>query len=223
MIDRVFVLAVVFATMAGTALAQPKEPVGRFVADVRVASAGVPGEAGWTPALPVATTTPDRGLGVEIGAHVYVWRTRSFALGLGASWLSARGAVSPPEPGDGTPLPGTPPPSATPAVSTRFRTLTPQLSLNFGHSLGWSYLSAGLGRTRVESEATLAGSIIAPRVSDGVKTLNYGGGARWFLTDHLGVGFDVRWHKLSLVPASATHPGAPRASLLVAGAGIVVK
>jgi hypothetical protein len=56
-----------------------------------------------------------------------------------------------------------------------------------------------------------------------VKTLNYGGGARWFVTDHLGVGFDLRWHKVSLVPASSTHPGAPRASLFVVGAGVVLK
>jgi hypothetical protein len=110
-----------------------------------------------------------------------------------------------------------------PEVTTRITSVTPQVSLSFGHSLGWSYLSAGLGRTRVESEATLTGAIFTPRDSDWVKTLNYGGGARWFLNDHVGVGFDVRWHKVSLVTATATRPGAPRASLLVAGAGLVLK
>jgi opacity protein-like surface antigen len=103
--------------------------------------------------------------------------------------------------------------------------LTPQLSLNFGHSLGWSYLSAGLGGAKVTSEATATGNVTTFTSLDSgwVKTINYGGGARWFLNDHLGVGFDLRWYKLGLVPASATHPGAPRESLLVIGGGIVLK
>jgi hypothetical protein len=108
-------------------------------------------------------------------------------------------------------------------VETQITSFAPQLSLNFGHSLGWSYVSVGLGRARVESQATLTGATFTPRDSDYVKTLNYGGGARWFINDHLGVGFDLRWHKLGLVAPTATHPGAGRSSLLMAGVGIVVK
>ncbi|HUE89501.1 MAG TPA: hypothetical protein VMO26_25775, partial [Vicinamibacterales bacterium] len=219
MIQRSFVFAIVWLTLASTSEAQLKEPIGPFVADVRLVSSGLPAGPGWTPLLPANTVVPSRGLGLEVGAHVNVVRRRSMALGVGATWLVARGATSPPEP-DGT-TPAAPP--TVPRVNTRMTAFAPQLSLNFGHSLGWSYLSAGLGRVRVESDATLAGAttIFTPRDSDWVKTLNFGGGARWFVTDRLGVGFDVRWHKVSLVPASATHPGAGRASLLVAGAGIV--
>jgi hypothetical protein len=217
----VFVLAVMSVVTASTGFAQQKERIGPWVADLRITSAALPGEPGWTPAVTTATEPPTRSFGFELGAHVNVLRFRAVALGVGATWLVARGTSTPP--------PTTTPPSTMPAVqtipavTTRVTSLAPQISLNFGHSLGWSYVSAGLGRSKAESEATLAGTTFTPRDSDWVKTLNYGGGARWFITDHVGVGFDVRWHKLSLVAATATHPGAPRASLLMAGAGVVVK
>lgn len=217
MMTRALVMAVALVATAYPALAQQKLPIGPFVVDARVSSAGLPNQPGWTPAVPSATVTPGRGRGLEVGGHVHVVRLRSIALGVGATWLVARGSAAPPD------VTGTLPPPALPAVTTRVTSFAPQISLNFGHSLGWSYLSAGLGRSKAESEATAAGATFVPRESGWVKTLNYGGGARWFITDHLGVGFDLRWHKVSLVPATATHPGAPRASLLVAGAGIVLK
>jgi hypothetical protein len=221
MICRPIVFAAVLLTVASTSLAQQKEPIGPFVVDLRFASSGLPAETGWTPPLPADTVVPSRGLGFEAGAHVNVFRRRVFALGVGASWLVARGSTSPQEPPEGTP-PVTP---SVPRVNTRVSAFAPQVSLNFGHSLGWSYLSAGLGGTRVESNATLTdgSTTLTSQDSDWVKTINVGGGARWFLNDRLGVGFDLRWHNVSLVPMSATHPGAGRASLLVAGAGIVIK
>jgi hypothetical protein len=218
MIRPILVFTVAFLAMADATLAQQRERIGLFVADARIASSGLPSEVGWTPAVPTGTLTPTRGLGFEIGAHVNVLRFRVLAIGVGATWLKAGGTASPAEP-TGTP----PPPVTIPDVTTRITAFAPQVSLNFGHSLGWSYVSAGLGRTKSDSEATLTGATFTPRHTDWVKTLNYGGGARWFVTDHVGVGFDVRWHKVSLVPASATHPGAPRASLFVAGAGVVLK
>ena len=219
MTARVFVFVLAGLAMADTSLAQQRERIGPWVADVRVASVGLPAEPGWTPAVPTGTITPSRTLGLDLGAHVYVLRRRSIAVGVGATWITARGTSAPPDV-DGSTPPTTP---TRPEVSTRLSSLAPQLSLNFGHSLGYSYVSAGLGRTRIESEATLTGTTFTPRDSDWVKTLNYGGGARWFLNDRVGVGFDVRWHKLSLVAATPTSPGAPRASLLVAGVGVVVK
>ena len=218
MIGRPIVFAVVLWATAGTSLAQQREPIGPFVLDARLVSSGLPAESGWTPLVPTNTVVPARGLGFEIGAHANLIRRRSFALGIGATWLAARASTSPPDPLDNTA-------PTVPSVKTRVTSLAPQLSLNFGHSLGWSYLSAGLGRARVESEATLAGGTtsFAPRDSDWVKTINFGGGARWFLNDRVGVGFDLRWHKTGLVPATPTRPGAGRASLLVAGAGLVIK
>lgn len=212
--------AMVFLLSPSLVYAQPKEPIGRVVIDLRGTSAGLPATEGWTPLVPPGTIVPSRGLGFEVGGHVYLLRFRGGALGVGGTWLHGRGTSSPPEPATGSG-------SAAPPgieVSTRMTSLAPQLSLNFGHALGFSYVSAGLGRTRVESEA-LVGSgraSFVPRESGWVKTLNFGGGARWFLTDRVGVGFDLRWHKLSLVAPSLTHPGAPRATLIVAGAGITL-
>jgi hypothetical protein len=214
-------LCAVCLSVAPAAFAQPaRQPIGRFVVDVRGTSAGLPTDTGWTPVVPTDTELPSRSFGLDLGAHVYVLRFKSAALGLGASWDVARGRTSPPETTSTTPAV-----VLAPIVTTRVTTIAPQVSLNFGHSLGWSYLSAGLGRTRVKSEAEAAGSTIQyiPRDSDWTKTLNYGGGARWFINDHLGVSFDLRWHQVSIVPASATHPGAPRASLLTAAVGISLK
>jgi opacity protein-like surface antigen len=221
MLPRVLVAAAT-CLAASTSHAQPRAPIVRLVVDVRVASAGLPTAEGWTPVVPSGTVTPSRSLGLEAGAHVYLFRFRGGALGVGATWLMARGTTSAPEVAA---EPATPTVANVPDVTTRLSSIVPQLSLNFGHSLGWSYLSAGLGGTKVESEAVLASSPIrfTPRNSDWVKTLNFGGGARWFLTDHLGVGFDLRWHKISLLAATPTRPGAPRASLLTAGAGVVLK
>jgi hypothetical protein len=40
---------------------------------------------------------------------------------------------------------------------------------------------------------------------------NLGGGARWFVSDHFAVGFDIRWHHLS------------GTALFSAGAGVSVR
>lgn len=73
-----------------------------------------------------------------------------------------------------------------PDATTTMDILAPQLSFNFGSSDGWSYLSLGAGNARVNAEETGSSSAI-----------NAGGGARWFITRHLAVGFDVRMHKIA--------------------------
>lgn len=219
---RLCAIAACTAIVAGSAdaaLAQTKEPIGRFVIDLRAASVGLPSEPGWIPQVPEGTEVPARKLGFEIGAHVYPVRWSRVALGVGGTYLAGRGTTTTESAGMGAR------PVVT-EVTTQLRSLAPQLSINFGHSLGWSYVSAGLGRTRVESDAIVppAGGPQPPaRVTDWTKTLNYGAGARWFITERVGVGFDLRWHKVSLVEASATHPGAPRASLFTAAVGVVLK
>jgi len=221
---RAFVFAVVFLAAANTTLAQPHKPIGRFVVDVHGLSAGLPVDEGWTPVIPANAQAPARTLGLEFGGQVYVLRLGGATFGVGSTLVFARGKTTAPEPVSATP--GTPPPAQTiPDVTTRLKSFAPQISLNFGHSLGWSYLSAGLGATNVTSEAEIESSTImfVPLDSGWVKTINYGGGARWFINDHLGAGFDVRWYKLSPVPADTSHPGAPRASLFTIGAGISLK
>ena len=214
-------LGLTMVVAASPCLAQPpKEPIPRFVIDGRGTSAGLPSERGWTPLVPTDTKLPSRAFGVDLGAHVYPLRFKSAAFGIGATWDFARGGTSPVALPPGSPTPAV----LIPEVTTRVTALTPQVSLNFGHSLGWSYLSAGLGRTRVESEAASPSTIRYLPVDSGwVKTINYGGGARWFVNDHFGVGFDLRWYKLSIVEPSATTAGAPRASLLTLAVGVSLK
>jgi hypothetical protein len=102
--------------------------------------------------------------------------------------------------------------------------VTPQLSINFGHKLGWSYLSAGLGRTRVESGADAVGAtpeVVIPAAWN--QALNFGGGARWFMKRRLGAGFDVRFVKLGSRGASATLPSARRTQMITLSAGISIQ
>ena len=224
---RPFPLAIACQIVAIAAVVSPayaqqvREPIGRFVVDLRGTSAGLPGDPGWTPVLPADTETPSRAFGLDLGAHVYLLRFKSAALGVGATWDIARGTASPPEIPEGT----TTPVAQGPSVTTRVTSFAPQVSLNFGHSLGWSYVSAGLGRTRVESSAEATSGTIqyVPVDSGWTKTINFGGGARWFVNDHVGVGFDLRWYNVSIVEPSATSRGAPRASLLTAAVGLSLK
>jgi hypothetical protein len=223
MLGRALVFATAMMAIATSSLAQPKEAIGRFVVDLRAASAGLPTEIGWVPVVPEGTEVPARSLGLEVGAHVYLARLGPVTLGVGATYLTARKTTVPPEIAEG---PTPPPPRTIPEVTTRMASFAPQVSANFGHANGWSYISVGLGRSNVESEAALVppgATVFQPLESGWTMTLNYGGGARWFITDHVGFGFDLRWHSLSSVPRTATHPGAPRATLLTAGVGVVLK
>ena len=144
-------------------------PPGPFVIDVRVVTSGVPGGPAFYPGLPDGATVPTRGFGGDVGVHIYPLQLGPGRLGLGADVMLARG-------------------STADARST-LTTVAPQLSLNFGTSDGWSYLSAGVGAARIRL-APGAGSAT-------VRSVNVGGGARWFLGPRLGVGFDVRVHTMA--------------------------
>jgi opacity protein-like surface antigen len=218
---RTFMLAAAMIGAASVVSAQQKEPLPRAVADLRAASAGLPTGIGWTPAVPEGTLIPGRGLGLDAGAHVYFARFKLGAIGVGSTVLLARGKAAPPEAETSSSTPVT----ALPAVSTKLTAIVPQVSFNFGHRLGWSYISGGLGRTRVTSRVAepLAGSPVAPAESGWARTINYGGGARWFINDHLAVNLDLRWYKIARVEATPTTGALPKQSLVTAGAGISIK
>jgi hypothetical protein len=129
-------------------------------------------------------------------------------LGIGASFLISEGRT--------TPLAG------TPEVTTRVQAFAPQVSLNFGRRLGWSYLSAGYGAVKVESGAAALGTLPAASVNSGwAPAFNFGGGARWFMREHLGAGFDLRWHRLGSREIEGLI--APAATIFVLGAGITIQ
>lgn len=220
MIVRAVALAVAIeCAAAGTSTAQPRDPIPRLVADIRVASVGLPTGAGWTPAVPTDTLVPGRALGLDAGAHVYLVRFSAIAIGLGGTFVAGRGHHAPPASDSGGP-------ALTPGVTTSLAAYTSQVSFNFGHGLGWSYISGGLGRVRVTSEVSepvTGAAPLAPVETGWGLAINYGGGARWFITDHIAFTLDLRWHKIGSQAASTTHPALPRQSLIVAGGGISFK
>lgn len=203
---------------------QPSDPLPRFAADLRAATVGLPTGLGWTPPVPTGTQIPRRTLGLEAGAHVYVVRYKLGGIGLGSTILLARGKTTP----SAAAAPGTTAGTAAstlPAVTTTLRGVVPQISLNFGHRLGWSYISGGIGRTRVKGEVSQPATPTSSTTteSDWTRTLNYGGGARWFINDRVAFSLDLRWYKIAAVAETATRPPLPRQSLLVAGGGISFK
>jgi hypothetical protein len=54
-------------------------------------------------------------------------------------------------------------------------------------------------------------------------TINMGGGARWFASNHVAFCFDVRFYLTRPEAASALFPGRQRSRLLVLSAGLAFK
>jgi hypothetical protein len=217
-------LCVMMSVMhARVAWAQRQEPPGPFVIDVRGAIGGfTPTAAVGTPFTLTKTQLPNRGLGFELGAHVYPLRRHRLTLGIGGTWLDARGSKVP----DPLVLPN------DPTVKERFRALSGELSLNFGSSEGWSYISGGIGTSRRTIQVfpvTTTGSTTTQPTDTTItaegaraKTINYGGGARWFASSHIAFGFDLRWYAVGPAVATTTMPALPRQTLFVANAGISI-
>jgi hypothetical protein len=223
MIARTPVLAAIMLCAARASFAQDTTQndrlLPRAVADVRVASVGLPTSPGWTPAVPAGTTVPGRALGFEAGGHLYAVRFKVGAIGFGGTYVFGRSHTSPPAATASQP-------AVEPGVTTRLDMLSPQVSLNFGHRLGWSFIGGGLGRARATSEVSepVAGvPTPAPAESGWQRAINYGVGARWFFSHHVAFSLDLRWYQLSAVDATTTRGALPRQSLFVAGGGISIK
>ncbi len=157
---------------------------------------------------------PGAGFGAKVGLHFYPLRVRVVTVGLGGELAVGHARQ--------TPAPGATASGVTPLRSAeeRITSLSPQLSLNFGNGSGWSYISAGLGQSTWFLAPDDLGEY--PPNSDRLKTLNYGGGARWFIKPHVAFSFDVRFYAIS--PGFAyIFPATPRTTLLVIGAGISLK
>ena len=191
------------------------EPIGLFVFDARGVTASlkpsalIAGNVGRTEPADL----PGRGLGLSIGAHVYPLRSRRFALGLGADLLlRARGSKTIPAPTEDGP--------EGPTIVTRMTAFTPQVSLNFGRREGWSYVSAGIGPSSIVTELADAPF---PDAETTPRTINYGGGARWFAKKHLAFTFDVRFYKISAQEAATGRPGYPALTVTVLSAGVSLR
>ena len=217
-------LAVLLLLLAASpALAQPpREKLPLFTIDVHAATVGLPQAEGWVPVVSADTELPGRAWGLGGGATIYPFRLGLITFGFGASMLTAKGSGESLTVTSGSGSTATT--RVTPVVHTGVTHLIPQLSMNFGHRFGWSYISAGVGRSKVTSRADAVGSTPEDVVPDAWnQAINFGGGARWFMKPHLGAGFDVRWVKLSSRSASGTLPAAKRTQMWNISAGISIQ
>lgn len=185
---------------------QPVQRIGPFVLDVR----GAMPKYGQNADLAVAHglnagDLPSRGFGVVVDGHYYFLKWHAITFGIGGQVLLSRGHNG-----------GS---AAGPAVTTTFKAFSPQISFNFGTGRGWSYLSGGVGRSTLVIQAETAPAEQAQPLT----TINYGGGARWFMTPHLAFTFDVRFYDIGQHPASAGRPGNPHLSMFVLSAGVALK
>jgi hypothetical protein len=193
---------------------QPEDlPIGRYVADLRFNFPRFKQDPGVASSIGVTTENlPSRGFGLVVGAHFYPLRLGIVTIGVGGEVSKAtRGR---------TMNTGTDAAPVEVGVNTRFSAVSPQISFNFGARDGWSYISGGIGWSTYTSE-NVAHPL--PDPESGTKTINYGGGARWFAKKHLAFGFDVRFYAVNPQLATATRPAFPRMTLLSLCGGISVR
>lgn len=209
--------------LATPAFAQdPNERLPWFAIDLHPGTVGLPQAEGWVPVVSADTELPGRAWGAVAGATVYPVRLGIMTFGVGASFTTARGKSESLTIVQGSGATATT--RVTPAVRTGITSLAPQLSINFGQKLGWSYLSAGLGRSKVTSSAETVGSEPGIVIPDSWNAaLNFGGGARWFMKPRLGAGFDVRFVKLASRSATDTLPAAKRTQMWTISVGITLQ
>ena len=212
--------------VAAPAAAQaPKEPLPRFVFDLHAGKVGLPTAEGWVPVVSAVTPLPGRAWGLAGGANVYLLKLGVMTFGAGVHVATGRGngkLLTVPTARGATPA--TPTIPTIPIVTTQVTSLLPQVSMNFGHKLGWSYLSAGYGRTKVSSSKSAVGAIAGEVVPESWNpALNFGGGAKWFMKRHLGASFDVRFTKLSSRGETATLPSAKRTQMVTLAVGISIQ
>ena len=195
----------------GQAAAQTTAPPGPWVLDVRGVTSPVPTDAGFYPPL-AATSVPSRGFGADLGAHVYLWRLRLARIGLGGNFVIVRSTVVAPVAATEDETAEAP---AGQRLTLNMRVIAPQISANFGTRDGWSYLSAGVGIATVATEA--ADATPGRHESGRLRSVNFGGGARWFITPRLAFGFDLRAHRIAA--GSAT----PKTSVFAVSAGLSLR
>lgn len=222
------------APMAASAQA-PSERLPLFVIDAHAATVGLPQAEGWVPTVPATTELPGRYWGLGAGATVYPFRMGIITFGIGASLLKGSSTA---ETRVVTGSGDTAVTSVTAAVHTGVINLMPQISINFGRRLGWSYISAGIGRSRVTSRTdpsritspaststpattVSASPIVVPEAWN--QALNFGGGARWFMKPRIGAGFDIRFVKLSSRSPTDILPSAKRTQMWNISAGISIQ
>jgi hypothetical protein len=192
-----------------------RQPIAPFVVDARIPVPRFKENATIAAGLGVdSADLPVRGLGLLGGVHVYPLRRGSFALGFGAEMLRARASETKKAPSNvANAVDG-------PTVKTRWSQFSPQVSLNFGSREGYSYLTVGYGKSKLTTELEEKPQ---PDPESSAGTLNYGGGARWFIKKHLAFNLDLRFYSISEEDATVGRPPNPQMRLFVLGAGVSIR
>lgn len=222
-VSLVIALAAVVAAAAGAPLhaQEPPPRIGPFAVDVRGAFPDFPQDPqlAQSRALePSGLELPRVGLGVDAGVHLYFARWSGVTFGIGAQVTAGRASS------EGRVLSAvssTTKPTELRAVTQTLRSVTPQLSLNFGSGDGWSYISGGMGQAIWSVRPDRTEGLASDRAR--LRTFNYGGGARWFIKRHLAFHVDARFHEMHPGPPEPGLPATPRTTMLVLGAGISLK
>jgi hypothetical protein len=214
---RRLLFAAVLLLVAAPAVAQPKDPIGPFVIDLRVGFAMLKADPVTAENLEITTDDlPGHSFAGLGGIHFYPVRRGGFAFGVGGELLlaGATGQRTDEEAGD----------MLGPKVRRRFRSLSGQLSFNFGHRQGWSYLTAGIGPVAFDTYVVPAPPAPSPD-ADGLRpmTQNFGFGARWFNTNHVAFELDLRFYLTVPANPTAIVGGRERTTVVVMSAGIGLK
>ncbi len=208
-----FALVVLLLAIGSPVYAQEPPPkIGPFVLDLHATVPRFPDNAQLADSRNMQISElPGAGLGVQVGLHLYLFKWKVVTVGIGGEFASARASQTPPDTNT----------AGLRSATETFQTISPQLSLNFGNGNGWSYISGGIG----ESTWSIvpAGAEPLPSDTDRMRTVNYGGGARWFAKSHLAFSFDVRFYQIDPGTPYFGYPGSPRTTLLILGAGVSVK
>jgi hypothetical protein len=208
---------VLFITVIGVSRVRAQEPpprIGPFVVDVHASIPTFP-----TDSQPLADSRgvqnlgslPGRGWGAQLGAHFYFARWKAITFGVGGELMVARATSTPPAGGSPDLIP----------MEERLVSASPQLSFNFGTGNGWSYISGGIGRAVWALHET--GLAATDADVEPLSTLNYGGGARWFIKDHLAFSLDARFYQIREGTPIPPLPGSPQMHLFIFAAGISMK
>jgi Outer membrane protein beta-barrel domain len=212
MIRRRVRFVLMILTVALPAAAQTRERLNLFTADARLTFPGYEQSDSVATSLGVdKLALPERGLGLVFGAHLYPLRKGVVTLGLGAELMASKRSST---------IEATTTAATASTVNTRFSAFSPQISLNFGSKQGWSYISGGVGFGAFTTELA---SKPVPDAKGRVKVINYGGGARWFVNDHVAVSLDLRFYAVNPQDASLGRPAYPRMTIMAISAGIGLK
>lgn len=190
---------------------EPPPKIGPFVVDLHATVPRFPSDVQLAESRNMTLAElPGTGLGVQVGVHFYPFKWKAITFGVGGEFAASRAKQTPPKGSQNVR-----------AATEHFQSLAPQLSFNFGTGVGWSYISGGIGLSTWS--IVPEGQTPFPSDSERLKTINYGGGARWFAKKHLAFSFDVRFYAIDPGTPHFGFPGSPRTTLVIIGAGVSVK